>query len=210
MKFIPALEYKIRKQLVETIKLFHQRGWSPATSTNYSFRTPEADTYTISRSGVDKFYFNEHDFLHINKAGKPTAEYEHLKPSAETLLHTMLYNQYADCEAVLHTHSLFSTVLSAQYLSEEGFFIQNLEVLKAFRGIATHEAKIWIPIFPNSQDIATLSIDIKAYLDNHPNTYGFLLAGHGLYAWGNSLAEAKRHTESFEFLFECFNMLRKG
>jgi methylthioribulose-1-phosphate dehydratase len=64
---------------------------------------------------------------------------------------------------------------------------------------------VWIPIFPNSQDIATLSLEVKAYLDQNPNTFGFLLGGHGLYAWGNSLAEAKRHTEAFEFLFACFD-----
>lgn len=207
MKFIPAPEYKVRQQLVDIIKLFHQREWSPATSTNYSFRTPEVEekVYTISRSGVDKYYFNEHDFMHIDGAGKPTADYAHLKPSAETGLHTMLYSQYADCQAILHTHSLLSTVLSAKYEKQKGFFIENLEVLKALRGITTHETKVWIPIFPNSQDIATLSLEVKAYLDQNPNTFGFLLGGHGLYAWGNSLAEAKRHTEAFEFLFACFD-----
>ncbi len=30
---------------------------------------------------------------------------------------------------------------------------------------------------------------------------GLLVAGHGLYAWGNSLEEAQRHVEILEFLF---------
>jgi methylthioribulose-1-phosphate dehydratase len=209
--YIPHPEFKMRQQMVEIIRLFHQRGWSPATSTNYSFRTPEAteEIYTVSRSGVDKHHFNEHDFMHVDTVGKATEDYANIKPSAETLLHTMLYAQYTDCHAILHTHSVLSTVLSAKYEKQKGFFIENLEVLKALRGITTHETKVWIPVFPNSQDIATLSIEIKDYLTQNPQTYGFLLAGHGLYAWGNSLPEAKRHTEALEFLFRCFEMLTR-
>jgi methylthioribulose-1-phosphate dehydratase len=32
--------------------------------------------------------------------------------------------------------------------------------------------------------------------------HGFLLAKHGLYTWGRDLAEARRHIEIHEFLFE--------
>ncbi len=209
--FIPAPEYKVRQQLTDIIRFFNQRGWSPATSTNYSFRTPEVEEpiYTISKSGIDKQFFNEQDFMHIDRAGKATSDYAGTKPSAETLLHTMLYDQYVDCQAILHTHSVLSTVLSAKFEAQKGFFIENLEVLKAIRGINTHATKVWIPIFENSQAIATLSIEIKAYLTQNPQTYGFLLSGHGLYAWGSSLGEAKRHIEAFEFLFECFDKLNK-
>jgi methylthioribulose-1-phosphate dehydratase len=35
----------------------------------------------------------------------------------------------------------------------------------------------------------------------HP-FHGFLLSGHGLYTWGSSLEEARRHIEIYEFLFE--------
>ena len=31
---------------------------------------------------------------------------------------------------------------------------------------------------------------------------GILIAGHGLYAWGEDLARAKRHLEILEFLLE--------
>jgi methylthioribulose-1-phosphate dehydratase len=208
--FIPAPEYKIRQQLTDIIRFFHQRGWSPATSTNYSFRTPEVEEsiYTISKSGIDKQFFHEQDFMHIDRAGKATADYAGIKPSAETLLHTLLYDQYTACHAILHTHSVLSTVLSAQFEAQKGFFIANLEVLKAIRGISTHATKVWIPIFKNSQDMTALSAEIKTYLVQNPETYGFLLSGHGLYAWGTSLAEAKRHIEAFEFLFECFDKLQ--
>ena len=42
----------------------------------------------------------------------------------------------------------------------------------------------------------------KNYWEKNFNIYGFLLAGHGLYTWGKTIAEAKRHIEVLEFLFE--------
>ncbi|MET1163044.1 MAG: class II aldolase/adducin family protein, partial [Pseudoxanthomonas sp.] len=37
----------------------------------------------------------------------------------------------------------------------------------------------------------------------------YLIDGHGLYAWGRDMAEARRHLEAFEFLFHCELELRK-
>jgi methylthioribulose-1-phosphate dehydratase len=36
----------------------------------------------------------------------------------------------------------------------------------------------------------------------NPLRHGFLIRGCGLYTWGRDLDEARRHVESFEFLFE--------
>ena len=33
--------------------------------------------------------------------------------------------------------------------------------------------------------------------------HGFLIQKHGLYTWGDSLADARRHLEAIEFLMEC-------
>ena len=33
--------------------------------------------------------------------------------------------------------------------------------------------------------------------------YAFILKGHGLYAWGKNISEAKKHMEGLEFLFSC-------
>jgi methylthioribulose-1-phosphate dehydratase len=37
----------------------------------------------------------------------------------------------------------------------------------------------------------------------HPDCVGYLIRGHGLYTWGPRMADALRHVEAFEFLFEC-------
>lgn len=207
-KNILLVTHSLQQDLLAVIHWFHAKGWAPATSTNYSFRNsvPESDTYTISRSGVDKGAFRIEDFMVIDAQGQPLEAYRHLRPSAETLLHTLLYER-AEVNAILHTHSVANTVFSWIHRNEEAVKITGFELLKGLQGITTHEAEVWIPVFENAQDIAALSVDVKTRLAAYPETPGFLLAGHGLYAWGSSIAEAKRHIESFEFLFECLNQI---
>jgi methylthioribulose-1-phosphate dehydratase len=44
---------------------------------------------------------------------------------------------------------------------------------------------------------------VSKILSEHRAIHGFLLRGHGLYTWGASLQEAKRHVEILEFLMEA-------
>ena len=82
-------------------------------------------------------------------------------------------------------------------------------MLKGLEGITTHDTAIDLPVFQNSQDMVELSDRIREVLispeggppEASPH-HGFLLSGHGLYTWGKNLAEARRHIEIFEFLFE--------
>jgi methylthioribulose-1-phosphate dehydratase len=211
MRALLASEHylSLQKELLAVIHWFHQRNWSPATSTNYSFRNPipYETTYTISRSGVDKAGFGAEDFMLIDTEGTSLEGYKHIKPSAETLLHTMLYER-TENQAILHTHSIPSTVTSIIHAKDKAITLQGFEVLKGLHGIQTHEAEVVVPIFANSQDIKALSEEIGAYYAANPSMLGFLLVGHGLYAWGSSIAEAKRHTEVFEYIFECLNVMR--
>jgi len=192
----------LQQQLLDVIHWFHAQGWAPATSTNYSFRNPDQHTYTISRSGVDKGAFQLGDFMEIDAEGKPLEAWQDTKPSAETGIHTMLY-QNPDIHAVLHTHSIACTVYSYLHRDKKSILLSGFEVLKGLEGITTHATNLEVPIFQNAQDIERLSREIEANLPAYPHTPGFLLAGHGLYAWGPSIAIAKRHIEVFEFLIEC-------
>lgn len=188
-------------ELVEIIHLFHQRDWSPATSTNYSFRSSyNRNHYVISQSGIDKSKFHGGHLMVIDQDGMSYYNSD-LKSSAETALHTMLYKN-PNAGAVLHTHSLPATYLSmkakpgCQTIAWEG-----LEILKGLEGNTTHEMTEYLPVFDNSQDIKTLAGPVADYLKSHPEAHGFILKGHGLYTWGKDLATAKRHIETFEYLF---------
>jgi len=198
----------LQLELLSVIHWFHAKGWAPATSSNYSFRNPAPDqnTFTISRSGIDKGLFKTRDFMEVDAQGRALEAFRGVKPSAETLIHTMLYEQ-SEVQAVLHTHSVVNTVFSWKHRAEACVSISGFELLKGIAGVTTHDTTVQLPIYENSQDITYLSGYIRESLRNYPGVPGFLLAGHGLYAWGSSIAEAKRHIEVFEFLLECLNQL---
>jgi methylthioribulose-1-phosphate dehydratase len=194
-----AVEFRNRaNELIEAGRFLHSKGWVPATSGNFSARINDG-YFAITVSGRHKGELTEHDVMKVDRLGSPVATDK--RPSAETLLHTALYNRYPQVGAVLHTHSVKATVLSRLQAGE--LIFEDYELLKAFEGVSTHEERIVVPIFPNDQDIPRLSLQVEHYLDTHPAVHGYLIAGHGLYTWGSTMRDTLRHIEAFEFLFEC-------
>jgi len=104
--------------------------------------------------------------------------------------------------AVLHTHSVWSTVLSGLHAAEGGIALEGYEMLKGLEGVRTHKHREWLPILENSQDMVELAGKVSATLRQTPTIHGFLLREHGLYTWGASLQDARRHVEILEFLME--------
>lgn len=191
-----------KKALVDIAHLFYEKNWSLATSSNYSVvLSKDPVNLLITASGKDKQTLCLDDFVIVDAHGELTEKTEQ-KQSAETLLHTVLASQ-PGVGAVLHTHSVASTVLSKKYCKQGYVEIQGYEMTKALKldgQKVTHETCVQLPIFENSQDMVYLSSLVKEKYATLPK--GFLISGHGLYAWGESLSEAKRHIEAFEFLFE--------
>jgi|SRR5580658_448930 methylthioribulose-1-phosphate dehydratase len=172
-------------------------GWVPATSGNFSARGPDG-RIAITASGADKGDLQPHDVLDILLDAPPPPG-----SSAETGLHLALYRRHAGIGAVVHVHAPNATVLSRRLAGADSVVLAGWELLKAFTGIRTHEAALAVPIFANSQDIAALAEAVDARLGATPPAPGYLIAGHGLYAWGATMRDALRHTEAFEFLFGC-------
>jgi methylthioribulose-1-phosphate dehydratase len=194
--------------LIETGCDFHRRGWSLGTSSNYSIVVSrEPLTLLMTGSGFDKGRLQPEHFLLVDENAAAMGETT-LKPSAEALLHTALARHGAG--SVLHTHSVAATVLSEHFLMNGALRIAGYEMLKGLAGIATHEAEAVIEVFPNTQDIASLASVIDSRLADaaNPLRHGFLMAGHGLYTWGESLAAARRQIEVLEFLFEVVTQKR--
>ena len=183
---------------------FHSRGWSVGTSSNYSVViSREPLELLVTASGKDKGHLTKTDFVHVEADGQPSFGGQP-PASAETQLHTVLASQ-PDVGAVLHTHSVWSTLLSQLYFDTGGFAIEGYEMLKGLEGVRTHEHREWIEIFDNTQNIPELAAELQQQLPdvNRRWQHGFLIRQHGLYTWGRNLFEAKRHVEIFEFLFEC-------
>jgi methylthioribulose-1-phosphate dehydratase len=187
---------------------FHRRGWSLGTSSNYSVVIDrEPLTLLMTGSGFDKGRLQPNQFVMVDERAQSLDE-AFPKPSAEALLHTVLAQHGAG--AVLHTHSVAATVLSEHFLKDGGLRIAGYEMLKGLAGITTHESEAWIEIYPNTQDIASLATVIGERLREpaSPLRHGFLMAGHGLYTWGENIAAARRQIEVLEFLFEVVTQKR--
>jgi methylthioribulose-1-phosphate dehydratase len=190
-----------RLELVTLSHDFYRRGWCLATSGNFSARI-DRDHFVITASGKDKGTLQSQDFVELNLEGQYDTSPDS-RPSAETLLHSTIYKKLPEINCVLHTHSIYSNVLSLKYFDEGRLLIQNYEMLKALKGVYTHEHTEMLHILPNSQDMVALSQRIVDLLHEEHDSHGFLIAAHGLYTWGKSIAEARRQLEALEFLLEC-------
>jgi methylthioribulose-1-phosphate dehydratase len=183
---------------------FWQRGWSLGTSSNYSVVIRrEPLELLLTASGNDKGRLGRGDFVRVGADGKATQAGQP-KSSAETLLHIVAAQQ-PGVGAVLHTHSVWGTLLSDLYHKQGGFEISGYEMLKGLDGVGTHEERQWVPVFENTQDIPELAQRVRAAFSQRerPLRHGYLIRRHGLYTWGKTLADARRQVEIYEFLFEC-------
>jgi methylthioribulose-1-phosphate dehydratase len=210
---ISAQDYEEMKRLATLVRVLNTFGHNPATSGNYSLRsktTPEI-AY-VSESGIDKSKFTEDHFLPLyynTRTMHPEYTSSGRKSSDETDIHLSLY-QITNANCVLHSHILDSLLFADLFYGKPFATIENLELLKGFKNVSTHDLKIQIPIFENTQDIATLAELIKPAILSQANSYGLLLRGHGIYVWGESVEEAKRHLEVFEYIFKYYLNSRRG
>jgi len=186
-------------ELAQLIQTLNQRGWSPATSTNYSF-IDEHEQCWVSRSGVNKANFTEHDFMTIDNDGIGMGAFHGIKPSDETQIHLWIYQNFPEAKVVLHSHSKYPVLIS-QY-NEHFFSVQGYELQKGFKGCTTHLETLQIPIIDNDQDMKILCSALSertADIQQHC----FIIAGHGTYAWGENIFAAQRHLETLDYLCEC-------
>jgi len=191
---------KIAVELAETGRTFHTRGWALGTSGNYSALVKDKPLrLLITSSGVDKACLSKKHFLQIDDHANILSGDG--RPSAESLLHVAVARARG-ARCILHTHSVWSTILSDRHAKHKSMAISGYEMLKGLEGVKSHTHQEWIPIFENSQDIPALAKEVEALLKQDSRPHGFLLRSHGLYTWGEDVAQARRHVEIFEFLLE--------
>lgn len=191
----------VLRELSEIKADFASRGFFPGTSGNLSMRigsyTPEQFYFAVTASGKDKSKSSPEDFLFVDQDGKP-CETTQLKPSAETVIHNEIY-RLTGCGAIFHIHSIYNSLVSELFWERRAVPVEGVELIKGLN-IWEEEAVIDIPILSNFADVPRIVPEIsERIVERIP---GILLRKHGIYAWGRDAFEAKRHLESFEFLFE--------
>ncbi len=205
LPFDPQHLRHVAGEIITNVRELSQAGWTPATSSNFSRRLDDRHA-AITVSGRDKGRLTEADIMVVDFDGHAIGS-DH-RPSAETLLHTQLYARFPEIGCVLHTHSPVQTIASRLYAPSSLVRFEGYELQKAFAGNTTHEGAVELPVFANTQDMPELAARVEATLDAQC-LWGYLIDGHGLYAWGRDMAEARRHLEAFEFLLGCELELRK-
>ncbi|CAA0091396.1 Methylthioribulose-1-phosphate dehydratase [Zhongshania aliphaticivorans] len=177
----------------------YQRGWVPATSGNFSTRL-DASSAIVTASGKHKGRLSPTDFIAVDLNAQPISEG---KPSAETELHTRLYQRFPNIGAVLHCHSPVVTIISKLVKPRDAITLSDYELLKAFDGIDTHNSQVDIPLFDNNQDISALAKQVDNYFSKHASCPAYLIRGHGVYCWGDDLDSCMRNLEAVDFLLRC-------
>lgn len=189
------------RDLIDVGRRFYTRGWVMGTSGNFSVVTRRKPLrLAITASRAHKGLLEPANILEVDDRGQPVGRRTG-RASAEMLLHVEIVKRRA-AGAVLHTHSVWGTILSNAHAAAGGLAIEGYEMLKGLDGVRTHEHREWIPIVENDQDMARLARVVGAMLEQHPDAHAFLIRRHGLYTWGATQADAERHVEVLEFLFE--------
>ena len=175
------------------------RGWLAATSGNFSCRLDAAHAL-VTRSGIDKGAIGAG-----RRGGRPDRRTDPARDVGRNAAASCaLPRRSAAIGAILHVHTVAATVLSrADARRAAACGLSGFEMQKALAGIATHEGVVDLPVFANDQDTAALATAVEARLERAAGRPGYLLAGHGLYAWGATMADARRHLEGLEFLLAC-------
>jgi methylthioribulose-1-phosphate dehydratase len=199
---------EIAERLVEVGRRFDARNWVLGTSGNFS-AVLDGDPLrlAITASGTAKGDLRADQILEIDADANATIPGA-WRPSAEARLHVEIVKR-CGAGAVLHTHSMWSTLLSDRHAEAGGLTIAGYEMLKGLEGVVTHEHAEWIPVLENDQDMARLSGAVRDCLTRRPAPHAFLLRRHGMYTWGETLPQAVRHVEIVEFLLEALARTRE-
>jgi methylthioribulose-1-phosphate dehydratase len=195
--------------LIEAGRRLDAQGYCPATSGNYSVRL-DAANLLVTASGRHKGRLGPEDFVVVDYDGRPrpngpapsVPERPPTGPSAETPLHALMFRLDPSIGSVIHTHSVACTVLGLQLAGVPSLELAGYEMLKALPEVTTHERVVSLPIFENSQDIRALALRVQERWQATPFS-GYVLRGHGLYAWGQNVDAALRAAEGLEFLMAC-------
>jgi len=195
------------QHVIETGRRAYGLGWLPATSGNLSVRAANG-VVAITRSGVDKGALELADILR-----QPLGDDLLAGSSAEAALHMQLYRDNPAIGAVFHTHGQAASVLGRIHQIQGEILLEGWELQKALAGIRTHETRVVVPVFPNTQDIEALAHQVSSLFagnsDGATRAPGYVIAGHGLYAWGSNTAQAWRHLEALDALLTQTLALRR-
>ncbi|WP_067811381.1 bifunctional S-methyl-5-thioribose-1-phosphate isomerase/methylthioribulose 1-phosphate dehydratase [Nocardia beijingensis] len=187
--------------IADIARELYRRGWMPGTAGNISVRT--GATAVVTGSGLSKGELTERDMVTVRVADSAPVSSSGRKPSAETTIHTAVYRTRS-AGAVVHIHPPFATALATRSAAPGTFGTLRITDYELIKGLGGGDPAVAdIPVFPNWPDVPRIGADIEQYLLDHPDALPVLvIAGHGITAWGDDLAQARDRAECLEALCE--------
>lgn len=188
-------------RIADLARELYRRGWMPGTAGNISVRT--GVTAVVTGSGLSKGELTERDMVTVRVADSAPVADHGRKPSAETTIHTAVYRA-RPAQAVVHIHPPFATALATRSAAPGTFGTLRITDYELIKGLGGDDPAVAdIPVFPNWPEVPRIGADIERYLLDHPDALPVLvIAGHGITAWGDDLAQARDRAECLEALCE--------
>ena len=198
---IPAL-------ICELCRQFYALGWVSGTGGGISIRGAEG--IYIAPSGVQKERLRPEDIFLLDEKDLDDAKVVCAPTDASLKIsecRPLFYNAFRlrGAGAVIHSHSIWSVLASRMFSSNAGpgeFVCQGLEMQKGLRGVGCFDT-LRVPIIANTAREAELTASMAAAIEGYPAVDAVLVAGHGVYVWGETWAQAKTQAECYDFLFRA-------
>lgn len=195
-------------ELAETGREFYRRGWARGASGNFSILLARKPLrLCITAAGNEKGALDETNFLEIDDDAEILQGFG--RPSDETVLHLSIYRLRPKARCILYSQTVWGMLLADKYFVDGSIVMQGYEALKGLSGRTTHDEIERIPIVENAQDQIALSHVIENVLIENPTIHGIYIRRHGLYTWGETVEDARRHVDIFEFMFEVLGRTAK-
>lgn len=146
----------------------------------------------------------EPNFIFINEQGLP-CEATGVAIDKEASIHAKIY-RLTGCSAILHVHKPLHYAISDHFHAQPYVSLEHNEVTRrAELDLGLANTQLDIPLMPNPpQQEAANSIALAQFVANTLQPDMPILLGHqqGVFVWGDSLPQAIRRLEAFDFACE--------
>lgn len=177
-----------RTEIVEYGKRLVTSGLTKGTGGNLSIYNREKRLFCISPTGIDYFDIKPEDVVVMDLEGKIIEGDK--KPSSEVEMHRIFYANREDIDAIIHTHTMYSTTLACLNWS-----LPPVHYMVALAGLDVRCAKY---ATYGTKELAENAFEAMR------DRYAVLLANHGLLAGAKDLANAFNITEEIEYCAELY------
>lgn len=183
---------KERKDVVKYCQKLITAGLTKGTGGNISIYNREEQLIAISPSGMDYFETEPEDIVVVDINGKIVDGKR--KPSSEHELHRIFYLKRHDIDAVVHTHSIYSTILATlrQPLPASNYLV-------ALSGLNVRCAE-----YASFGSIKLAELTFDAMI----NRNAVFMANHGLLTGGKDILNAFNIAEQIEHCAEVYVIAR--